>query len=178
MLGGGTAMYKPGLLHGPCLGGCMSSVRLLERLCGHQKPCRRAQAILAKSAACSQPNYLPACRPQLTKPYLSDPQVERVVPGIAVHLLSQQPVGLHHDQGVAGLHAEQDVVVVVVAADVGKLERALDHAAGRVPVVAQDTRRQTAVVGANAHGPVQALTLLYQRREHLQSGSGFGSRGN
>lgn len=57
--------------------------------------------------------------------YFSDAQVEGVVPALGVHLLSQQPVGLDHDERVGRLHGEQEVVVVVLAADVRKLKRAL-----------------------------------------------------
>ena len=92
-----------------------------------------------------------------------------VVPAIGIHLLGQQPIGLHHDQGVASLHAEQEVVVVQVAADVGKLKGAFHHAAWGVPIVAEDASRQTAVVGADAHGSVQLLTLVNQRLKHLQT---------
>ena len=53
-------------------------------------------------------------------------------------------------------------------ADVRKLEGALHHAPGRVAVVRQDARAEGAVVGADAHRPVQALALLHQRREGLR----------
>jgi hypothetical protein len=57
--------------------------------------------------------------------HLSDAQVEGVVPALGVHLLGQQPVGLDHYERVGRLHGEQEVVVVVLAADVRKLKRAL-----------------------------------------------------
>mmetsp|Transcript_28469 Transcript_28469/g.62659 ORF Transcript_28469/g.62659 Transcript_28469/m.62659 type:complete len:540 (-) Transcript_28469:255-1874(-) len=95
------------------------------------------------------------------------PQVQGVVPALLVHLLGQQAVGLDHDQGVGGLHAEHKVVVVVLAADVGKLKGALHHTLGSIAIVAQDPSRQAAVVGSNAHSTAQILALLHQRREHL-----------
>lgn len=58
-------------------------------------------------------------------------------------------------------------MVVQVATDVGKLECAFNHAAWGIAIVAEDASRQTAVVGADAHGSVQALALLYQRLKHL-----------
>ena len=70
--------------------------------------------------------------------HLGNSQMQWVIPPIGVHLLSQQSVGLHHDQGVASLHAEQEVVVVQVAADVGKLKGAFHHAAWGVSIVAED----------------------------------------
>lgn len=45
---------------------------------------------------------------------------------------------LNHDEGVAGLHAENEVVVVVRAADLGKLKRRLHHSAGGIAVEAED----------------------------------------
>ena len=57
--------------------------------------------------------------------HLSDAQMEGVVPALGVHLLSQQPVGLDHNERVGRLHGEQEVVVVVLTADVRKLKRAL-----------------------------------------------------
>ena len=48
--------------------------------------------------------------------HLCHSQVERVVPALQVHLLCQQAVRLDHDQRVAGLHAEEEVVVVVIPA--------------------------------------------------------------
>jgi hypothetical protein len=59
--------------------------------------------------------------------YLGDPQVHGVVPAAVVHLLGQQAVRLYHHQRVAGLHAEQKVVVVCVSTDVRKLKRRLHH---------------------------------------------------
>lgn len=55
----------------------------------------------------------------------------------------------------------------VAPADVRKLEGALHHAPGRVAVVGEDARAEGAVIGANAHRPVQALALLHERREGL-----------
>ena len=45
---------------------------------------------------------------------------------------------LDHDEGVGGLHGEEEVVVVVLAADAGELEGGLHHAPGRVAVEAED----------------------------------------
>ena len=77
---------------------------------------------LQRSACCSRHPTLKTCSAR------GAPQVQGVVPVVDVHLLRQQAVGLYHDQRIAGLHAEQEVVVVRVAADVGKLEGRLHHA--------------------------------------------------
>ena len=58
-------------------------------------------------------------------------QMERVVPAALVLLLCKQAVGGDHDQRVGRLHAEQEVVEVMLAADLGELEGALDHAPAR-----------------------------------------------
>ena len=99
--------------------------------------------------------------------YLCDSEMQRVIPAIRIHFLRQQSVGLHHDQGVTSLHAEQEVVVVQIATDVGELKRTLHHAARGVAIVAKDSGRETAVVGADSHSSVESLALLYQRLKHL-----------
>ena len=57
--------------------------------------------------------------------HLSDTQVQGVVPPLGIHLLCEQPVGLHHHKRVGCLHGEEEIVVIVVTADVRKLKRAL-----------------------------------------------------
>ena len=56
------------------------------------------------------------------------PRWSGVVPAMRIHLLGQETIRLHHDQRVAGLHGEQEVVVVPVPADLRKLKRRLHHA--------------------------------------------------
>lgn len=60
-------------------------------------------------------------------------------------------------------------MVVKAAADVGKLKCAFHHSAGSVAIVAENTRGQTAVIGADSHGPVQAFALLHQWAENLKT---------
>ena len=79
--------------------------------------------------------------------------------------MHQQPVGLHHHLGVAGLHAQDDLVEVLVAADAQELEGALHHALGRVAVAVQDAVAEAAVVGADAHGGAVLLADAHQRGE-------------
>ena len=98
---------------------------------------------------------------------LGDAEVERVVPAEAVLLGGEEAVRLHHHQRVRRLHREDEVVVVVGAADVGELDRRLDHPARRVAVEGKGARRERAVVGADPHRAVALLALLDERREHL-----------
>lgn len=70
------------------------------------------------------------------------PQMEGVVPAQPILLRGQQPVGLHHHQRVAGLHAEQEVVVVVVTADLRKLKRRVHHAPAHPIVKLQHPRNK------------------------------------
>ena len=37
-----------------------------------------------------------------------------------------------------------------------------------VPIVAEDSRGEAAVIGADPHGSAKGFALLHQRREHLQ----------
>lgn len=75
---------------------------------------------------------------------------------------------LNHDQGIGGLHGEQEVVVVQVSTHIRELEGALHHSSGGVPVEAQDAGAEAAVVGAHPHRSVQPLALLHQRLELLR----------
>mmetsp|Transcript_29757 Transcript_29757/g.63210 ORF Transcript_29757/g.63210 Transcript_29757/m.63210 type:complete len:837 (+) Transcript_29757:104-2614(+) len=90
---------------------------------------------------------------------LGHSQVQWVVPIQAVHLARQEAVALHHDERVGSLHGEDEVVVVLTAADVGELDGRLDHAAGGVSVVGQDATGEGAVVGPDAHAAVEFLAL-------------------
>lgn len=54
--------------------------------------------------------------------------MQRVVPAQAILLGCEEPVGLDHDQWVAGFHAEQEVVVVQVAANLCELKSRRHHA--------------------------------------------------
>mmetsp|Transcript_8626 Transcript_8626/g.24210 ORF Transcript_8626/g.24210 Transcript_8626/m.24210 type:complete len:641 (+) Transcript_8626:437-2359(+) len=103
----------------------------------------------------------------LTLPGLRDAEVEGVVPVHPVHLGGEEAVGLDHDEGVGRLHGEDEVVVVLGAADVGELEGRLDHAAGGVAVEGQDAAGQRAVVGTDAHAPVELLALLDEGQHGL-----------
>mmetsp|Transcript_5118 Transcript_5118/g.12110 ORF Transcript_5118/g.12110 Transcript_5118/m.12110 type:complete len:503 (-) Transcript_5118:612-2120(-) len=98
--------------------------------------------------------------PVLALSGLGNAEVEGVVPPEAVLLGGQEAVGLDHDEGIGRLHGEDEVVVVLGAADVGELEGRLDHAPGGVAVEGQDAAGQRSVVGPDAHAPVQLLALL------------------
>ena len=78
--------------------------------------------------------------PVLALAGLGDAEVERI---IAVGRFLGEPgnektVGLDHHLHVAGFHRENDVVVVVFAADADKFEGALHHAERGVAVPVQD----------------------------------------
>ena len=98
---------------------------------------------------------------------LGDAEVQRVIPAQLHHAVYQQAVGLHHHPGVAGLHAEHDVVEVFIAADAQKLECALHHAQRGVAVAVEDAVAEAAVVGAYAHGRAMVLADSHQRAETL-----------
>mmetsp|Transcript_9669 Transcript_9669/g.19498 ORF Transcript_9669/g.19498 Transcript_9669/m.19498 type:complete len:216 (-) Transcript_9669:309-956(-) len=90
-----------------------------------------------------------------------------VLPALRIHLRRQQPVRLHHDLWVGGLHGEEEVMVVVLAADARELESALHHALRGVSEVAQSARRQRPVIRPDPHRNVVLLALEDQRRERL-----------
>ena len=98
---------------------------------------------------------------------LGHAQVKRVVPAELVHLVREESVRLHHHQRVGRLHGEDKVVVVVLAADAGKLERGLDHARGGIAVAGEGPGGEGPVVGADAHGDAALLALEHERREDL-----------
>ncbi len=58
-------------------------------------------------------------------------------------------------------------MVVVLAADADKFQRAFHHTQRRIAVAVHDAVGQRTVVGANAHGAAEFLALQHQRRERL-----------
>ena len=102
---------------------------------------------------------------QLTS--LGDAEMQGVVPAELVHLCGEHPIRLHHDQRVGGLHREEEVVVVVLPADLSELNRRLYHAARRVAPIGHDSRRKGAMVSTDSHSAVEVLALLDQRCEEL-----------
>ena len=75
---------------------------------------------------------------------------------------SQQPIGLDGDLGIRRLHAEDDVEIALVLADVEELEGALDHAVRRIPEAVQDAIGERAVVRADAHRHAVLLAALHE----------------
>ena len=94
-------------------------------------------------------------------------EVDRVVPVPALLLQShdEEAVGLDHDLGIGGLHREDDLVVIEIAGDADKLEGALHHAQGRVPVAVHDAVGERTVVCSDTHGTPQFLAELHERNE-------------
>ena len=66
---------------------------------------------------------------------------------------------------------------VVLAADAGELQRALDHAQRGVAVAVHDAVGERAVVGADAQGALQLLQLQHERGELLLDAAQFGGVG-
>ena len=93
--------------------------------------------------------------------------MQRVVPALLVHFAGEQAVRLHHDERVGCLHGEDEVVVVVLAADARKLKGALDHALGRVAEVRERPCAEASVVGSDANRASHFLALEHERRERL-----------
>ena len=79
---------------------------------------------------------------------LGDAQVQRAVDGFG-----QQLVGGHGQEQVGGLHADLELVEVVVLQDAGVAQRALDHRLGtRLAVALEQLALERAGVDADAHG--------------------------
>ena len=91
----------------------------------------------------------------------------RVVQAEVVHLLDEEACAVHHHLDVAGLHREDEVMVVLRLAYLRELQRALRHALGGVAVAAHDALGERAVVGADAHGGVVALADVNERGHTL-----------
>mmetsp|Transcript_70450 Transcript_70450/g.206610 ORF Transcript_70450/g.206610 Transcript_70450/m.206610 type:complete len:898 (+) Transcript_70450:80-2773(+) len=96
---------------------------------------------------------------------LSHAEVQGVVPAELVHLACEGPVGVDHHLGVRGLHAEDEVVEVVLPADLAELDGGSNHAFRGVAVLEEDALRQRPVVHADAHGLVLLLELQHQGDE-------------
>ena len=104
-------------------------------------------------------------------------EMDRIIP-IAPELIQmshEQSVGLDHDLGIAGLHREEEVVIIVRAGDAGKLERTLHHAMRRVAMTVHDAVTEATVIRADAHGATEAFALLHEGHElGLHVGHFFG----
>lgn len=96
-----------------------------------------------------------------------DAEVDGVVPigAFGIEASDEEAVGLDHDLWVRGLHGEDEVVVVVIASDAGKLEGAFAHAEGGVAIAVHDAIRERAVVRTDAHGAAEILAECHQWNE-------------
>mmetsp|Transcript_27883 Transcript_27883/g.81879 ORF Transcript_27883/g.81879 Transcript_27883/m.81879 type:complete len:302 (+) Transcript_27883:1513-2418(+) len=93
--------------------------------------------------------------------------MEGVIPAEAVLLGRKEAVALDHDEGVRRLHGEDEVVVILRAANVGELDSRLDHTAGGVAVKRQDAGGEGAMVGSDAHRAVERLALFHKGKHRL-----------
>ena len=82
-----------------------------------------------------------------------------------VEARDQQAVAFNRDLRIAGLHRENEIVVIVLASYAGKFKGTLDHAQRRVTVTIHDAIAERAVVGPDAHGAAKVLAQYHQRRE-------------
>ena len=96
-----------------------------------------------------------------------DAKMDGIVHTEGVHLLDKEACALHHHLHVAGFHGEDKLVVVLLAAHLGKLDGGLGHSLGGVAVTAHDALAERAVVGADAHGGVVLLAYLDEARHLL-----------
>ncbi len=107
---------------------------------------------------------------------LCDAEVDGVIPIRAqfVQAGDQEAVGVDHHLRIAGLHREDEGVVIHLAGDAGELEGALDHAERRVAVTVHDAVGEGAVVGADAHGDAALLAKGDQRGKPLADAGKLG----
>jgi hypothetical protein len=98
---------------------------------------------------------------------LGDAQVQRVVPigTFQFEARGEQSITLDHHLRIGGLHREDEVVEVVLAANARELEGALDHAQRRISVPVHDAVAQGSVIGADSQGAAESLGLQDQRSE-------------
>ena len=93
--------------------------------------------------------------------------MDGIVHAEGLHLLDEEACALHHHLHVAGLHRENQLVIVLLAADLGELYGTLGHALGGVAVARHDALAEGTVVGADAHGGAMGLANLYQARHFI-----------
>ena len=99
-----------------------------------------------------------------TGPRLGHAKVQRIVHALLVHALHEQPVRLHHHDGVGGLHGQHDLVVVVLAEDAQKLQCGLHHALRRIAVAVHHAVGKRTVVGADT----QSASMFFEVRNQRQ----------
>ena len=95
-------------------------------------------------------------------------QVQWIIHAFLVHVRYQQPIGLHHHLRIGGLHRNDHIVVIMLAADSQELHSTFNHAHRCVAVTTQDAVRQRSVICTNAHCPTEVLAF-----EHERSKPGF-----
>ena len=100
---------------------------------------------------------------------LGDAEVDGIIPIGAEFIQpgNEQPIGVDHHLGIAGLHREDEGVIIHLAGDSGEFQRALHHAERRIAVAVHDAVGKRAVIGADAHRDAAILAKLHQRREPL-----------
>ena len=104
--------------------------------------------------------------------------MEGIVHILAIHGLDKEAHGGDHDNGVAGLDADDDIVEMLALTDAQELHAALDNALGGVAIARHDAIGQGAVVDTDADGGVVLLADVEEGHELgfylLQLGSILG----
>ena len=97
------------------------------------------------------------------------PKVDGVIPVLTLFIKSshQEAIGLDHDLRVARLHRENEVVIIVLSGNPGKLERAFNHAERRIAEPVHDPVTKRTVVGPDPHADAALLRFKNERRELL-----------
>ena len=95
--------------------------------------------------------------------------MNRIIPIVALlaETRDEQPVGRNHHLRVARFHRKNERVVIEVARDAGKLERALHHPERGVAVAVHDPVAERAVVGSDAHRNAAFAAQPDERSEPL-----------
>ena len=94
-------------------------------------------------------------------------EMERIVHILFVHRLNEQTHGAHHDDGVARLDGDDDIVEVVLLTDTQKLHAALHDTFRCVAVAVTDTVGERAMVHTDTDCRVVLLTDVEKRHESV-----------
>src|SRR3546814_12583560 len=82
-------------------------------------------------------------------------------------LFRSQPLGVYHYLRVAGLHGNDQFMVIHVAANTHEFHRRLDHTAGRIPIPAHYPVRKRPVICSDPHGCPMLLADAHKGSEAL-----------
>mmetsp|Transcript_13680 Transcript_13680/g.27209 ORF Transcript_13680/g.27209 Transcript_13680/m.27209 type:complete len:200 (+) Transcript_13680:2464-3063(+) len=93
--------------------------------------------------------------------------MDGISPPLLVLFCHEEPIGLRHDDRVGGLHGEDEVVEVILSADLRKFLGRLHHSSGSIAIEGEDTRTQGTMVCSDSDGSLVLFASLQKGDKQL-----------